>query len=81
MHKYCAKKIFQTTSNAEAPHSNAVGRLIKKFCQTGDVKDASCTGRPSTTNEKAIEIQEMILKNPKKCVGQLQCLLDYPCLV
>lgn len=57
--------------DAEAPHRNAVGRLIEKFRQTGDVKDAPRTGRPSTTNEKAMEIQEMILKSPKKSVRRL----------
>ena len=35
------KRFFKQLSDAEASHSNAVGRLIKKFCQTGDVKDAS----------------------------------------
>ena len=35
------KRSFKQLLNAEAPHSNAVGRLIKKFRQTSDVKDAS----------------------------------------
>ena len=35
------KRFFTQLPGAEAPHSNAVGHLIKKFCQTGDVKDAS----------------------------------------
>ena len=35
------KRFFKQFIDAEAPHSNAVGRLIKKFCQTGDVKDDS----------------------------------------
>ena len=35
------KRIFKQLPDAEAPHCNAVGRLIKKFRQTGNVKDAS----------------------------------------
>ena len=35
------KRSFKQLLDAEAPHSNAVGRLIKKFRRTGDVKDAS----------------------------------------
>ena len=35
------KRFFKQFPDAEAPHSNSVGRLIKKFRQTGDVKDAS----------------------------------------
>ena len=35
------KRFFQQLPDADAPHSNALGRLIKKFRQTGDVKDAS----------------------------------------
>ena len=35
------KRFFKELPDAEAPHSNAVGRLIKKFCQTGDLKNAS----------------------------------------
>ena len=35
------KRFFKRLTDAEGPHSKAVGRLIKKFCQTGDVKDAS----------------------------------------
>ena len=35
------KRFFKQFPDAEVPHSNAVGRLIKKFRQTGDVKDAS----------------------------------------
>ena len=35
------KRFFKQLPDAEAPHNNAVGRLIKKFCQTGDVKNAS----------------------------------------
>ena len=34
------KKFFKQFPDAEVPHSNAVGRLIKKFRQTGDVKNA-----------------------------------------
>ena len=34
------KRFFKQFLDAEAPHSNAVGCLIKKFRQTGDVKDA-----------------------------------------
>ena len=64
------KRFFKQFPDAEAPHHNAVGRLIKKIFQTKDVKDATRTGRPSNTNEKAMEIQKMILKNPKKSVRQ-----------
>ena len=35
------KRFFKQFPDAEAPHRNAVGRLIKKFCQTGDVKSRS----------------------------------------
>ena len=35
------KSFFKQFPDKDAPHSNAVGRLIKKFCQTGNVKDAS----------------------------------------
>ena len=35
------KRFFKQFSDPEAPHSNAVKRLIKKFRQTGDVKKAS----------------------------------------
>ena len=35
------KRFFKQLTDAEAPHSNAVGRLIKKFRQSSDVKDAS----------------------------------------
>ena len=35
------KRFFKQLPNADAPHSNAVGRLIKKFRKTGHVKDAS----------------------------------------
>ena len=35
------KSFFKQFPDKKTPHSNAVGRLIKKFCQTGDVKDAS----------------------------------------
>ena len=35
------KRFFKQFPDAEAPHSNAVARLIKKFRQTGDVKDVS----------------------------------------
>ena len=35
------KRFFKQFPDAETPHSNAVGRLIKKFCQTSDVKDAA----------------------------------------
>ena len=51
------KRFLKQLPDAEESRNNAVGRLIKKFRQTGDVKHASCTGRPSTTNKKAIEIQ------------------------
>ena len=35
------KRFFMQFPDAEAPHSNAVGRFIKNFRQTGDVKDDS----------------------------------------
>ena len=35
------KRFFKQFPDVEAPHSNAVGCLIEKFCQTGNVKDAS----------------------------------------
>ena len=35
------KRLLKHFPDAEAPHSNAVEGLIKKFCQTGGVKDAS----------------------------------------
>ena len=35
------RRFFKQFPDAEAPRSNAVGRLIKKFRQTGDVKDPS----------------------------------------
>ena len=35
------KRFFKQLPDAEAPHCNSLGRLIKKFRQTGDVKDAS----------------------------------------
>ena len=34
------KRFFKQLPDAEAHHSNAVGGFIKKFCQTGDVKDS-----------------------------------------
>ena len=35
------KRFFKQLPDAEVPHSNAVGGLIKKFRQTGDAKDGS----------------------------------------
>ena len=35
------KRFFKQLPDVEALHSNAVGRLMKKFRQTGDGKDAS----------------------------------------
>ncbi|XP_049766567.1 uncharacterized protein LOC126099981 [Schistocerca cancellata] len=55
------------------PNRNAVQNLITKFRKTGSFDNAPKSGRPSTSKskEKVVEVQDMMLKSPKKSVRRL----------
>ena len=60
------KKIFQAISRCRGASQKCCGTFDKKILPNWRCKRRSRTGRPLTTNEKAMEIQEIIMKSPKK---------------
>ena len=58
--------------NRNHPHQNvshtSVGRLIKKFRETGSVVDKKRSGRPGLSSETRAQVLEKIANSPKKSV-------------
>jgi transposase len=54
------------------PHCSAVRRLTGKFCETGSVLDAECSGRPSKlNNKKLMDISDCVLRSASKLLCRL----------
>jgi transposase len=65
------QKFAQQFPDAKVPHHNAVRNLINKFRETGSVQDAPRSGRPSTSEETVLDIQDRMLPSPSKSVRRL----------
>jgi hypothetical protein len=65
------QKFAQQFPDAQVPHRNAVRNLINKFHETGSVQDAPQSGKPSTSEETVLNIQDRMLQSPSNSVRWL----------
>ena len=65
------QKFVNQFPDAKLPHRNVVRKLIDKFRETGSVADAPQSGRPLTSEETVLDIQDRILMSPSKSVRRL----------
>ena len=65
------QKLVNQFPDAKLPHRNAVQKLIDKFRETGSVADAPRSGRPSTSEETVLDIQDRMFTSPSKSVRRL----------
>jgi hypothetical protein len=65
------QKFAQRFPDAKVPHRNSVRNVINKFRETDSVQDLPRSGRPSTSEETVLDIQDRMLQSPSKSVGRL----------
>ncbi|CAI9719957.1 hypothetical protein C0J52_25601 [Octopus vulgaris] len=56
----------------------AVGKLIKKFKETGSVLDKPRSGRPNTSDETKEAVMAKVSASPKKSLRRTSTVLDVP---
>ena len=66
----------QKFPDEEIPHSNGVRNFIAEFRATGNVLDATRSGRPSTEDETVEDVKERIANRPHKSVRRLALQAD-----